>query len=90
VRLVYAPYLQSAPACRFRPWLVLFAVADLAVCLPQLAFSRDTFSETATQFLLWAGLWLLLVAWDRRHFGVALLSGLVLGGTVMTRVDAVI
>jgi hypothetical protein len=73
-----------------RPWLVLSAVVGLAVCLPQVAFSRDTYSETSTQFLLWAGLWLLLVAWDRRHLGVGLLAGLAIGGTVMSRVDALI
>jgi hypothetical protein len=45
-----------------RPWLVLAAVTGLAVSLPQLNVSRDTFSEPAVQFLLWAGMFLLLMA----------------------------
>lgn len=79
-----------AVACRLvqRPWLALAAVTGLAVCLPQLFVSRDTYSETSAQLLLWGGLGLLLAAYDRRRAGTALLAGLAVGGALMTRVDA--
>ena len=79
-----------AVGCRLvrRPWLMLAAVTALAISLPQLNVSRDTFSETATQVLLWGGIWLLLRAYEERRPGVALVAGLALGGTLMTRIDA--
>ncbi len=78
--------------CRLvgRPWLVLAVVGALAVSLPQISVSRDTYSETSAQFLLWSGLWLLLVAFERRKLGVALLAGLAIGGTLLARVDALV
>jgi hypothetical protein len=77
--------------CRLvrRPWLVLAAVTALAITMPQLNVSRDTFSEPATQVLLWGGIWLLLRAYEERQPAVALISGLAFGGTLMTRIDAV-
>ena len=53
-----------AVGCRVvrRPWLVVAAVSALAVSLPQLNVSRDTFSEPAVQLLLWAGMFFLLIA----------------------------
>jgi hypothetical protein len=80
-----------AVGCRLvrRPWLVLTAVTALALSMPQLNVSRDTFSEPATQVLLWGGIWLLLRAYEERRPVVALISGLALGGTLMTRIDAV-
>lgn len=76
--------------CRLlrRPWLVAAAVTGLAVSMPQLNVSRDTFSETSVQILLWCGLGLLAVAYERRRPGMALLSGAALAGTVMSRIDA--
>jgi hypothetical protein len=80
-----------ATGCRLirRPWLVLAAVTALALSLPQLYFSRDTYSEPATQVLLWGGIWLLLRAYESRRVAVGLLAGLAIGGTLMTRIDAV-
>ncbi len=80
-----------ATGCRLirRPWLTLAAVTALAVALPQLYFSRDTFSESATQVLLWGGIWLLLRAYETRRVTVAVVAGLAIGGTLMTRIDAV-
>jgi hypothetical protein len=80
-----------ATGCRLirRPWLALTAVTALALSLPQLYFSRDTFSEPATQVLLWGGIWLLLRAYETRRVSVGILAGLLLGGTLMTRIDAV-
>lgn len=79
-----------AAGCRFvrRPWLVLAAVGALALSLPQLYVSRDTFSESSVELLLWSGLWLTLMAYRRRRFGMALLAGAALGGTLLSRVDA--
>jgi hypothetical protein len=71
-----------------RPWLVLAAVTGLAVSLPQLNVSRDNFSEPAVQLLLWAGMFLLLMAYERVRPGVAVLAGAALAGTMMSRIDA--
>ena len=77
-----------------RPGWALLSTAALAVLLPQLHFSRDSFSEIPSQLLVFAGLALL---WDvtgsRRPTGwpaVAggLVTGLVLGGSAMARIDA--
>jgi hypothetical protein len=83
-----------AVGCRFvrRPWLVLAAVGALALSLPQLNVSRDTYSESSVELLLWAGLWLTLTAYrrrsSRRSIGLAVLAGAALGGTLLSRVDA--
>ena len=75
------------------PWSLL-ATATLAVLLPQLHFSRDSFSEIPSQLLVFAGLSLL---WDvtgrgpssdRGALGGGLVAGLVLGGSAMARIDA--
>jgi hypothetical protein len=79
-----------------RPVWALVAMTSLAVLLPQLHFTRDLFSEVPSQLLVFAGLALL---WDvtgprrsqARPDAVllgALVAGLVLGGSTMTRVDA--
>ncbi len=80
-----------AAGCRLirRPWLVLVAVTALALSLPQLYFSRTSFSEPATQVLLWGGIWMLLRAYQSRRVPQAVIAGLLLGGTLMTRIDAV-
>jgi len=79
-----------AVGCRLvrQPWLVLAAVGALGVSLPQLNVSRDTYSEPAVELLLWSGMWLALVAYRRRHLGMALLAGMALVGTTMSRIDA--
>jgi hypothetical protein len=79
-----------AAGCRLvrRPWLVLAAVTGLAVSLPQLNVSRDTFSEPAVELLLWAGMFVLLMAYERARPWMALLAGSALAGTMMSRIDA--
>ncbi len=79
-----------AVGCRLvrRPWLVLVAVGALAVSLPQINVARETLSESSVELLVWAGMFLLLIAYERRHVGVGLLAGLALGGTVMCHIDA--
>jgi hypothetical protein len=81
-----------AAGCRLvrRPWLVLAAVTALALSLPQMSVARDTYSETSAQLLLWSGLWLLLTAYERRRLGVALLAGMAVAGTLLSRVDALV
>jgi hypothetical protein len=81
-----------AVGCRLvrRPWLVLIAVAGLAVSLPQLSVARDTLSESSVEFLLWAGIWLLVQAVERRSVRVGVLAGAVLGATTLARVDALV
>jgi hypothetical protein len=78
--------------CRLvcRPWVVVAAVAALGVSIPELAVTRDTFSEPSTQVLLWLAIWLLVRSYEERRIGVALLAGLAVGGTVMTHIDAVV
>lgn len=73
-----------------RHWLVLAAVTALSLSLPQIFVARDTYSETTAQLLLWSGLWLLLTAYERRRLGVALLAGLAVGATLLSRVDALV
>jgi hypothetical protein len=78
-----------AVGCRLlrRPWLALVAVTALGLSLPQLLVSRDSYSETSTQLLLWGAAWALLRAWDARSPRLALFAGLVLGGAMATRID---
>ena len=73
-----------------RPWLAVAGVAALAISLPQLHIVRDTFSEPSTQLLLWSGLWLTIIAYERRSNSLALVAGALFGGTVMTRIDALV
>lgn len=77
--------------CRLvrRPWLVVAAIAALGVSLPELLVARDTFSEPASQVLLWTAIWLLIRCYRERHLGLGLVAGLMAGATVMTHVDAV-
>jgi hypothetical protein len=79
-----------AVGCRLvrRPWLVLVAVAALGFSLPVLNLARETFSEPAVEILLWAGMWLLLLAYQRRGLGLAMLAGAALAGTMLSRIDA--
>jgi hypothetical protein len=81
-----------AAGCRLvrRPSLVLAAVTALALSLPEMSVARDTYSETSAQLLLWSGLWLLLTAYERQRLGVALLAGMAVAGTMLSRVDALV
>jgi hypothetical protein len=69
-----------------RAWALLPLVA-LGVSLPQLQFSRGTYSEPVTMLLVLGGLALLREAQRRDQAWPFGLAGLVLGGCVLARVD---
>lgn len=71
-----------------RPSLALAAVVGLAVSLPELAFTRDSYSEPVEQLLIWPGVWLLIRAYREWNPGVGLVAGLFVGGSVMAHIDA--
>lgn len=76
-----------ALATRFvRPWIALAAMAALATDLVQMHFMRDSYSELPTQVVLLGGLWLLTRRGVARP-AVAGFTGLLLGATVMARID---
>jgi hypothetical protein len=71
-----------------RPMFALTAMGALAFLLPQVSFSRDTYSETLAQVLLFGALALLV---DRRvlpHWRLAFAAGLLLGAIQAARIDA--
>lgn len=73
-----------------RPWLAVAATATVGESLPELFVSRDTYSETSAQLLLWGGLWLLLTAFRRRSARTALAAGAAIGAILMSRIDALV
>jgi hypothetical protein len=76
-----------ALATRFlRPWIALAALAALATDLVEVHFMRDAYSELPTQAVLLGGLWLLTRRGAPRP-AVAAFTGLLLGATVMARID---
>jgi hypothetical protein len=74
-----------------RPWLAFLATAALSLNLVQVHFTRDAFAEILTQVFLFGGLWALHVAETGvSRPGRGLVAGLLLGGTCMTRIDALL
>jgi hypothetical protein len=71
-----------------RPVFALAALGALAFLLPEVSFTRDTYTETVAQVLLFGALVLLV---DRRvlpHWRLAFAAGLLLGAIQATRIDA--
>jgi hypothetical protein len=62
-----------------RPWLALSIVVALGICLPQIWFSRDMYSEIPMQALLLGGLWLLASLTERVGPGPAFVTGVAFG-----------
>lgn len=79
-------------ATRFmHPVWALAMMVTLSLTLPQVFFSRDTFSEIPSQFLVFAGLAMLCdtIARKPSRPGIyGLLAGLTLGASTMARIDA--
>lgn len=72
------------------PWIALVGTAALGLTLPQVAFSRDTYSEIPTQLLAFTVVWLLLVPAAARSARTMLLAGVLAGALQMVRIDALI
>ncbi len=73
-----------------RPLFALAAMLALAFILPQVSFSRDSYSEIPSQILLFTALWLLVTPRLLPTWRVALASGLFLGTLEATRIDAIV
>jgi hypothetical protein len=70
------------------PWFALAALLALTFIIPEVSFSRDTYTEIPTQIFLFAAL-ALLVDRDRPpHWRAAFGAGLFLGALQATRIDA--
>ena len=73
-----------------RPLFALSAMLALAFIIPQVSFSRDSYSEIPSQILLFTALWLLVTPRFLPTWRVALASGLFLGALEATRIDAIV
>jgi len=71
-----------------RPWFAAAATAALATNFAQVYFTRDSYTEILVQVFLFGGLWALSLARERGGARAGAIAGLMLGGTAMTRVDA--
>ena len=72
-----------------RPWFALAAVLAIAFVVPQVSFSRDSYSEIPSQVLLFTAIWLLTGDRLLSQWRPALAAGLFLGATEAARVDAI-
>jgi hypothetical protein len=68
-------------------WPAFAAAVLVGATLPQLAFSRDTYTEPISQLLLFGGLSLLMLA-KRGRWPLWFLGGLVIAGSCVTRIDS--
>ncbi len=73
-----------------RPLFALSAVLALAFTIPQVSFSRDSYSEIPSQILLFTALWLIATPRVLPRWRVALVAGLFLGALEATRIDAIV
>ena len=73
-----------------RPWFALAATLALAFLIPQISFSRDSYSEIPSQILLFTGLWLLVSKTVLPRWRLALAAGLFLGALQAVRIDAIV
>lgn len=68
-------------------WPAFAASVLVGATLPQLAFSRDTYTEPISQLLLFGGLTLLMLA-RRGRWPLWFFGGLVIAGSCVTRIDS--
>ncbi len=73
-----------------RPLFALSAMLALAFLIPQISFSRDSYSEIPSQILLFTALWLLVRPGLLTNWRVAFTAGLFLGALESTRIDAIV
>ena len=73
-----------------RPLFALSAMLALGLIIPEVSFSRDTYSEIPSQILLFTALWLLVNRSVLPRWRVALVAGLFLGALEATRIDAIV
>ena len=72
------------------PFVALAALVSFALMLPEVSFSRDSYSEIPMQVLIFTALWILT---DRESFlrpRVALVAGLILGMLQAARIDGLV
>jgi hypothetical protein len=73
-----------------KPWFALGAMLALAFLIPQISFSRDSYSEIPSQILLFTAMGLLTTTRAQFKVQVALAAGLFLGALECTRIDAIV
>jgi hypothetical protein len=73
-----------------RPLFALSAMLALALIIPEVSFSRDSYSEIPSQILLFTALWLLVSPRVLPRWRLALVAGLFLGALEATRIDAIV
>ena len=66
------------------------AAGLLALTFPFVYFTRDTYSEPLAALLLFGGLWLLSIAWQRANIPLGCIAGALLGATCMVRIDGLL
>jgi hypothetical protein len=71
-------------------WWALTATIALGINLVYIHFSRDAYSEIPTIIAIFGGLFLLWEAIEVRHPGKSLVAGLLLGMTMMARIDSIL
>jgi hypothetical protein len=71
-----------------RPVFAVAAMLALAFILPEVSFSRDTYTEITTQIFVFTALWLLVDRQVLPHWRAALAAGLFIGAIQATRIDA--
>ena len=72
------------------PWVALVATPALGLTLPQVAFSRDTYSEIPTQLFAFTVAWLLMERTAVRDVRTMLLAGVLAGSIQAVRIDALV
>jgi hypothetical protein len=73
-----------------QPWFSLAAMLVLALLMPQVSFSRDSYSELLSQVLLFTALWLVVSERGLPTVPVAFVSGMFVGGLQAAHIDAVV
>ncbi len=73
-----------------RPLFALSAMLALAFIIPEVSFSRDSYSEIPSQILLFTALWVLVSPSVLPRWRLALVSGLFLGALEATRIDGIV